>query len=46
MDQGWNPIFRQFPVEYITPEQEAILDKRSAELTKTLRKGTILKVVT
>ena len=32
-----------FPDEYLTPEQEAILDKRSAEIDKNIKKGEYIK---
>jgi len=43
LDNKWNPIFRQFPVEYITPEQEAVLDKTWAKSQKYTKKGDFVK---
>jgi antitoxin component of RelBE/YafQ-DinJ toxin-antitoxin module len=38
-----NPFSNTFPPEYITPEQEAILDKKWAKSQKEIKKGNFIK---
>jgi antitoxin component of RelBE/YafQ-DinJ toxin-antitoxin module len=43
IDKKFNLFSSTFPPEYITPEQEAILDKQWAKTQKDIKKGDFIK---
>jgi len=43
IDHKFNLFSSTFPPEYITPKQEAILDKQSARVDKDIKKGDYIK---